>query len=185
MKERIILLIRALNFTSAQFADEIGVQKSGISHIISGRNNPSLDFVQKILQRFPEVNMEWLIMGKGSMIKGEPGPTSEPENKSTLMHPAGGNQSLDLFSVQISPVLEDKPLGNVAETLAESGIPAAEEIRENNPHFIQESPLRRDHEMEIKKATPQSLTEVASEKKIEKIMFFYSDKTFSVFCPES
>ena len=51
MKDRIILLIKAKNLTAAQFADEIGVQKSSISHIISGRNNASLDFVQKILLR--------------------------------------------------------------------------------------------------------------------------------------
>jgi len=50
MKERILEFLKNENKTSAQFAEEIGVQPSGISHIISGRNNPSLDFVIKILK---------------------------------------------------------------------------------------------------------------------------------------
>lgn len=70
MKNRILLLIKAKNLTAAQFADEIGVQKSSISHILSGRNNASLDFIQKILLRYPEVNMEWLMFGKGPLFKG-------------------------------------------------------------------------------------------------------------------
>ncbi len=69
MKDRIILLIKAKNLTAAQFADEIGVQKSSISHIISGRNNASLDFVQKVLTTYPDVNMEWLMFGKGPLFK--------------------------------------------------------------------------------------------------------------------
>jgi transcriptional regulator with XRE-family HTH domain len=69
MKDRITLLIKAKNLTAAQFADEIGVQKSSISHILSGRNNASLDFIQKILVSYPDVNMEWLMFGKGPIFK--------------------------------------------------------------------------------------------------------------------
>ena len=52
MKERILEFLRAENKSSAQFAEEIGVQASGISHILSGRNNPSLDFVMKMLEKY-------------------------------------------------------------------------------------------------------------------------------------
>ncbi|MDP4223940.1 MAG: helix-turn-helix transcriptional regulator, partial [Bacteroidota bacterium] len=45
----------------------IGVQPSGISHILSGRNKPSLDFVLKMLERYPFISTEWLLFGKGSM----------------------------------------------------------------------------------------------------------------------
>jgi transcriptional regulator with XRE-family HTH domain len=49
------------NLSPSRFADEIGVQRSSISHILSGRNKPSLDIVQKIIRRFPELGTDWLI----------------------------------------------------------------------------------------------------------------------------
>ncbi|HLN20994.1 MAG TPA: helix-turn-helix transcriptional regulator [Bacteroidales bacterium] len=73
MKDRIIEFLRAENKSSAQFADEIGVQPSGISHIISGRNNPSLDFIIKMLDRYKYVSPEWLLFGKGTMYKASAG----------------------------------------------------------------------------------------------------------------
>jgi transcriptional regulator with XRE-family HTH domain len=69
MKERIIEFLRAENKSSAQFADEIGVQPSGISHIISGRNKPSLDFVIKMLEKYRYISTEWLLFGKGGMYR--------------------------------------------------------------------------------------------------------------------
>ena len=59
----------ALNATA--FADAIGVPPSSISHILGGRNKPSLDFVTKIMLRYPEINAEWLLTGKGSMLGNE------------------------------------------------------------------------------------------------------------------
>ena len=53
MKDRIQAFLQSENKSYAQFAEEIGVQPSGISHILSGRNNPSLDFVIKMLHRYP------------------------------------------------------------------------------------------------------------------------------------
>lgn len=69
MKERILEFLRAENKSSAQLAEEIGVQPSGISHILSGRNNPSLDFVLKMLEKYKNLSTEWLLFGKGSMYK--------------------------------------------------------------------------------------------------------------------
>ena len=69
MKERIFEFLRMENKTSAQFAEEIGVQPSGISHILSGRNNPSLDFIIKMLEKYSFLSTDWLLFGKGSMYK--------------------------------------------------------------------------------------------------------------------
>jgi len=55
--------------SSSSFAEKIGVQRSSISHILSGRNKPSLDFVLKILHSFPEVELYWLLNGKGVFPK--------------------------------------------------------------------------------------------------------------------
>jgi transcriptional regulator with XRE-family HTH domain len=67
MKERILEFLRNENKTSAQLAEEIGVQASGISHILSGRNNPSLDFILKMLEKYQFLSTDWLLFGKGSM----------------------------------------------------------------------------------------------------------------------
>jgi len=69
MKERILEFLRKENKTSAQLADDIGVQASGISHILSGRNNPSLDFILKMLEKYKFLSTEWLLFGRGSMYK--------------------------------------------------------------------------------------------------------------------
>jgi transcriptional regulator with XRE-family HTH domain len=69
MKERLIEFLKSENKSSAQLAEEIGVQASGISHILSGRNNPSLDFVLKMLEKYQYLSTEWLLFGKGSMYK--------------------------------------------------------------------------------------------------------------------
>lgn len=65
----IILDYYALN--ASTFADRIGVQRSSMSHLLSGRNKPSLDFVMKILEVFPDVDLYWILNGKGSFPKTE------------------------------------------------------------------------------------------------------------------
>lgn len=50
--------------SAAQMADKIGVQRSAISHVLSGRNKPSLDFVLKVLDAFGDVSAEWLLKGE-------------------------------------------------------------------------------------------------------------------------
>jgi len=69
MNERIREFLIAENKSSAQLAEEIGVQPSGISHILSGRNNPSLDFVLKMLEKYHYISTDWLLFGKGTMYK--------------------------------------------------------------------------------------------------------------------
>ncbi len=61
--DRFKYLMKLNNLTASSFADEIGVQRSSMSHILSGRNKPSLEFIQKVIHRFPKVNADWLISG--------------------------------------------------------------------------------------------------------------------------
>lgn len=69
METRIERLISSESLSPTKFADIIGVQRSAISHILSGRNKPSFDLIQKILSKFPRVSSEWLLMGRGEMYK--------------------------------------------------------------------------------------------------------------------
>ncbi len=71
MIERLNSLLKYLKLTSSQFADEIGVQRSSVSHVMGGRNKPGFDFIRKILSRFPEISADWLITGDGEMLRGK------------------------------------------------------------------------------------------------------------------
>ena len=82
MKERIIQFLSENNLTSTKFADVIGVQRSSISHILSGRNKPSFDFIEKMLLAYPELNAQWLITGKGNMFSNQSLLFSKDEDQS-------------------------------------------------------------------------------------------------------
>lgn len=66
---RIKKVMDIYDLSASLFADKIGVQRSSISHILSGRNKPSLDFVLKITSEFKEVDIHWLLEGKGVFPK--------------------------------------------------------------------------------------------------------------------
>lgn len=66
IKDRLQMVMKMNNLTASAFADKIKVQRSSVSHILAGRNKPSLDFIQKLLNEFPRVNADWLISGKNN-----------------------------------------------------------------------------------------------------------------------
>jgi transcriptional regulator with XRE-family HTH domain len=69
--KRLEIILDYYDISAAAFADAIQVGRSSISHILSGRNKPSLDFVLKIVQTYPEVELYWLLNGKGNFPKSE------------------------------------------------------------------------------------------------------------------
>ncbi len=69
MNTRLLQFLSAENITQAQFADSIHVARASVSHILAGRNKPSLDFIAGTMERYPNLNIEWLISGKGKMYK--------------------------------------------------------------------------------------------------------------------
>ncbi|WP_373519691.1 helix-turn-helix domain-containing protein [Pricia sp.] len=83
--ERLEHLLQYYDLNASAFADKIQVQRSSISHLLSGRNKPSLEFVLKVIKNFPEVNLYWLLNGKGtfpSETSGKVSPTPHPSAKS-------------------------------------------------------------------------------------------------------
>jgi transcriptional regulator with XRE-family HTH domain len=69
--KRLEKVMKYYSLSASAFAEKIGVQRSSISHILSGRNKPSLEFTMKILTSFPEVDLYWLLNGKGNFPKEE------------------------------------------------------------------------------------------------------------------
>ena len=69
--KRLEFILEYYSLNASSFADKIGVQRSSLSHLLSGRNKPSLDFILKILDVFPEVDLYWILNGKGTFPKSE------------------------------------------------------------------------------------------------------------------
>ncbi|MBS3807204.1 MAG: helix-turn-helix transcriptional regulator [Bacteroidales bacterium] len=105
MNERLIQFLKVHNLSSTRLADQIGVQRSSISHVVSGRNKPSYDFIYKFLQHYPRVNPRWLIMGEGSMYENQKQQGSllfQQEEPGSTPRESTGEKSADP-----SPVIED------------------------------------------------------------------------------
>lgn len=118
LSERLQIIIDLKELQPSKFADEISVQRSSMSHIIAGRNKPSLDFLQKVVLRFPDVNINWILTGIGEPI-----------------------------------------------------FTANKEKRENDIEISTEFEKEKDKNKELPN----------KEKEIERIVVFYSDKTFDTF----
>ncbi len=94
--KRLEKILEFYQLTATAFAEEVDFNRSTISHLLSGRNKPSLEFVMKLLKKFPEVEMDWLLLGKGSF-------PSTLEKKTITSHPkqksnSNEEKTLDLFS---------------------------------------------------------------------------------------
>ena len=77
MHNRLKQFLTMENISPARFAEELGIQRSGISHLLSGRNKPSFEFLQKMMSAYPDLNAEWLILGKAVPSKAT-GPSPKP-----------------------------------------------------------------------------------------------------------
>ncbi|EGV44879.1 XRE family transcriptional regulator [Bizionia argentinensis JUB59] len=85
--KRLEKVIKFFDESASSFAEKIGVQRSSISHILSGRNKPSLDFVLKIIDAFPEVELYWLLNGKGVFPKLEDAPIQNLKSEAKFQTP--------------------------------------------------------------------------------------------------
>ncbi|WP_405368165.1 MULTISPECIES: helix-turn-helix domain-containing protein [unclassified Nonlabens] len=106
------------DLNASSFAERINVGRSSISHILSGRNKPSLDFVVNTVKEFPEVDLYWLLNGKGTYPKSDEAPISPPtrnnpaptplqkEPSTTKTEPIS-TETNDLFS---APYTDNNPL---------------------------------------------------------------------------
>ncbi|TDX10281.1 helix-turn-helix domain-containing protein [Flavobacterium sp. S87F.05.LMB.W.Kidney.N] len=93
--KRLEIVLDYYGLNASAFADKIGVQRSSMSHLLSGRNKPSLDFVMKILEVFPDVDLYWILIGRGNFPKNDDVVISETKTPSPI---SNENSSQDLFS---------------------------------------------------------------------------------------
>ena len=72
MNKRLEQFLGAENITQTQFAETLGVAKASVSHILAGRNKPGFEFIESLARKYPNLNLEWLISGRGRMYKDSP-----------------------------------------------------------------------------------------------------------------
>jgi transcriptional regulator with XRE-family HTH domain len=157
MKEQINKIMETEGMTPAKFADEIGVQRSSISHILSGRNKPSYDFIIKILERFQGINAEWLMTGKGSMIKSSGSFTGTNIKQASLF-----DQQLKMSEGK-EKTSNEKASSSKAESINQ------------NPKTFENKIDDTDISSDTKKTNTKQFTNVNN---INLVVIFYSDGTF-------
>lgn len=165
MKDRLLKFLTREKLSSARFAEIIGVQPSSISHIISGRNKPGFDFIQKILINYPSLSAEWLITGQGNMLKSD-------------------NIQGELFNSEYSGNTElsvEKQDENI-HTSSERGNNKSDYDPGISDTNVTTEKYHEDYKSEYNKAT--EITNVNNERDIEKIIILYSDKSFGEYSPK-
>lgn len=177
MIDRITLILKAKNITPAQLADDLKVQRSGISHILNGRNKPSLDFIQKILRKYPDISMPWLLFGEGPMMNQFI--TETIKKTDTKMDLSIEQPTLiDLFEVEVDndeDFLKETPL-NIAEN----------DIQKSNNQEIKST---EDYLTGIHQKSNTSNNGFSErnndedQRKIRRIIIFYDDKSFVEYIP--
>lgn len=154
MEDRIKKLIESMGISPSELADSIGVQRSNVTHVLKGRNKPSFQFIEKLLQIYPTVNAKWLLLGEGNMMEG-------PSNKSA-----------SLFDALTSPPTPHKITEKVDH-----------ETPKETPSINKETaipPVMREKK-EVENELNDAFS--SSEKAIERLIVFYKDQTFKIYNP--
>lgn len=154
-KEKIEKIMQIEKLNSVQFAAEIGIQGSTLSHILNGRNKPSLEVLKKILNRFRTINSDWLILDTGTMYR------QEKHSQAPLLFPD------DEEGVSNSVVYNEKNSEKKQSLFSQN----------KNENIISE--LKATPIAELSSSVYQK-SEV-EKKSVEKIIVYYSDNTFQEF----
>ena len=154
-KDKIEKIMQIEGLNSAQFAAEIGIQGSTLSHILNGRNNPSLDVLKKILNRFRTINPEWLILDAGTMYRQE-------------KH----SQARTLFDDTVETISNTD---DYAPKISSNNEPRADTIQKKNEPI--DSKLIISGQIDnLEAINPNSVS-----KRVNRIIVYYSDNTFEEF----
>ena len=157
-KDRIEKVMQIEGMNSAVFATAIGIQGSTLSHILNGRNNPSLAVLQSILNRFPHISPEWLIMGQGTMER-----SVKQSQTPTLFDSLDETSSKSVISQPVQPEKNDAGISGNQQKMPL--------IIETPAQTLQSQPERPIQVQQVE----------APGKTVRKIIVYYSDNTFQEF----
>jgi DNA-binding XRE family transcriptional regulator len=157
MRERLEELMEMLKLTPTQFASAIGVQRTTLQHILSGRNEPSLKIIMAIHNSFPDVELEWLLYGKGQAIPG-----LKQQNQVTTDQDYPLLPGMDVFFP------DDVRKSSVYQNVREEENTSRQRKKRNNKEFT---------------STPDTRME-CKEKVIKEVVVFFEDGTYQKFLSE-
>jgi len=171
--DRVKKVLDVKNLTPSQLADAINVNRSRLSHILTGRNNPSLEIVQSILEEYPEINPDWMISGKGSMLRSDT--EQKPLKQNTITSTKQKSQNLDLFSY----MNEGEEEKNDSESLqsSESEIEDIDIEKVKSNEVVTEIPSQ-------KVDAPEIILSKEDKARVKMIMLYYDNKHYEIFYPE-
>lgn len=159
--KRIDLLVKTLNLTGIKFAESIGVNSSNITHIVGDRSKPSYSFLLSILETYPEVSSDWLMIGAGEMFKSEINLQNIIEEPMLNEHRIS-NTIINEYDIQKDELISQKITTNdVIKTVFS--------LNENNPLDAALNPTQ---------TTPIIESSSSKVKSILKIIIMYTDNTF-------
>ena len=178
MRERILKILEDKEITQTEFATIIGVNPSSITHLIRGRDKFSQTVASRTLLAYPEINFLWMLKGEGEMYVD----TIEKQNKNSQ----GIEQINKAIEEELANVQKNELTDNQQE-IKQDNVPQKINIRNTLPT---EDAIRPFEELvdAVSHATHQGkmqLTQPQKRKKIEKIVFFYSDQSFEEYYPTS
>jgi transcriptional regulator with XRE-family HTH domain len=153
MNTRLKQFLAAENISQSQFADTIRVVRASVSHVLSGRNNPSYEFIRAIMLSYPHLNMEWLLVGKGKMYKDMAPtlPVSEP-----------------------TPTLSDLLFGD-----EDAAVPSDEVSVPESQNYMPIPDFEVNTQTSSDMNTSKEQTQVSvKQRKVSKIIVMYDDGTF-------
>lgn len=181
MNTRLQRFISAENITQAQFADSINVARASVSHILAGRNKPGFDFISSMAKRYPSLNVDWLITGKGRMYKDQPDPVQENTSDSPAIQPQAAAKArvnmdgddLLFHDDEIAAGVQFEESRKAYTSL--SGTNARESVENApNPTFS-----AKDVHTAVTAAMASSTAQ--KQRKAVKVVIFYDDNTFQEF----
>ena len=126
--KRLEIILEYYSLNASSFADKIGVQRSSLSHLLSGRNKPSLDFILKIIEVFPDVDLYWILNGKGIF----------PKNSEQFEKIENTNTQVVKQNILTPPTTEISPKNLFSEIKIPNAIPKLESIKIENQNSIHE-----------------------------------------------
>lgn len=157
------------NLTPSYFADEIGVQRSSISHILSGRNRPSFDIIQKIIRRFPELGYEWIMEEDTYSIDS----TGSTPSRYAATRAISSQSTSDRYE-RPSPVPQQRSSSPVSNAF----------VRTHRHEISADLPEQNVPETATKPTEPTTPgSSQFAERKVERILVFYTDGSFKEFTP--
>lgn len=189
MVDRIKQVMVHLQMSAAAFAESIGIGRSNLTHIFSGRNQPSLDVVRKILGAFPNVSPDWLILGNGPMLR-EHGETPAHPVETTHKDPnLLLDRQTDLFAPPGIPVEQPNTIATPSPLTQSQEEPQSSTVYKSKHDDMDASspekiPIRSPQtNISVPSSRASQISDSRCDRKITKIVFFFEDRSFEIYVP--